>query len=364
MYLFNITPLLVESYSNSDYNAVFLEHEYEEFTKLIMAKHYQSNDMYNEIKCVENILGYSLISDDTSKLYTISKLTFSKMVIAFLLSKVTIWNEEDLRLYDELAESDKKMVSVLLGDRFDLEYNKKTAYCLKIALDETLTLLKQVSHLFDSQGILQPSKTYMINILPNDAFHLKGWSKDNNRQFEYDSDALKKSLQDNLNKVQDIDYDYLNSIVNDVNQFNQDGLNSTLIQHCMICYLKEYYFLEYEKYFAKGNLTRSQNENKKPQFKIDQIALKYAYESIQITRENGNEIAKEYGHNSGEKLFQRYTYYSSAANRKGRPNPCTSRKLDNKIKLIESIIDLLPEGKKERAIDEVLILKKIYDADY
>jgi hypothetical protein len=76
------------------------------------------------------------------------------------------------------------------------------------------------------------------------------------------------------------------------------------------------------------------------------------------------EKAKEYGHNSGEKLFQRYTYYSSAANRKGRPNPCTSRKLDNKIKLIESIIDLLPEGKKERAIDEVLILKKIYDADY
>ncbi len=102
----------------------------------------------------------------------------------------------------------------------------------------------------------------------------------------------------------------------------------------------------------------------KPELKIDQIALKYAYEGLQITRENGNEIAKEYGHNSGEKLFQRFTYFSSSANRKGKPNLCTPKKLDNKIKLIESIIELLPTDKQERAKDEVLILKKIYEAEY
>jgi hypothetical protein len=102
----------------------------------------------------------------------------------------------------------------------------------------------------------------------------------------------------------------------------------------------------------------------KPELKIDQIALKYAYEGLQITRENGNEIAKEYGHNSGEKLFQRFTYFSSSANRKGKPKLCTPRTLDNKIKLIESIIELLPTDKQERAKDEASILKKIYEAEY
>jgi hypothetical protein len=102
----------------------------------------------------------------------------------------------------------------------------------------------------------------------------------------------------------------------------------------------------------------------KPELKIDQIALKYAYEGLQITRENGNDIAKEYGHNSGEKLFQRFTYFSSLANRKGKPNLCTPKKLDNKIKLIESIIELLPTNKQERVKDEVSILKKIYETEY
>src|SRR5690606_29852824 len=102
----------------------------------------------------------------------------------------------------------------------------------------------------------------------------------------------------------------------------------------------------------------------KPELKIDQIALKYAYEGMQITRENGNEIAKQYGHNSGEKLFQRFTYFSSSANRKGKPIPCTPKKLDNKIKLIESIIELLPTDRQERAKDEVSILKTIYQAEY
>jgi hypothetical protein len=102
----------------------------------------------------------------------------------------------------------------------------------------------------------------------------------------------------------------------------------------------------------------------KPELKINQIALKYAYEGSQITRKNGNEIAKEYGHNSGEKLFQKFTYFSSPANRKGKPNLCTPKKLDNKIKLIESIIELLPTDKQGRAKDEVSMLKKIYESEY
>lgn len=115
---------------------------------------------------------------------------------------------------------------------------------------------------------------------------------------------------------------------------------------------------------CEHNLPPQQTETKTDKLKVNQIALIHVYEGKQITRENGNDIAKEYGHNSGEKLFQRFTYYSSSANRKGKPNLCTPKKLDNKIKLIESIIELLPTDKQERAKDEVSILKKIYEAEY
>jgi len=101
-----------------------------------------------------------------------------------------------------------------------------------------------------------------------------------------------------------------------------------------------------------------------PELKIDQIALKYAYEGLQITRKNGNEIAKQYGYSSGEKLFNNFSYFSSASNRKGTPTQCTAKKLDNKIKLIESIIELLPKDKQGRARKEVLILKEIYEKEY
>lgn len=129
-------------------------------------------------------------------------------------------------------------------------------------------------------------------------------------------------------------------------------------------HISELHFKETDYYYPFPKLEYTPHQTETEKLKIDQIALKYAYEGLQITRENGNDIAKEYGHNSGEKLFQRFTYYSSSANRKGKPNLCTPKKLDNKIKLIESIIELLPTDKQERAKDEVSILKKIYEAEY
>lgn len=110
--------------------------------------------------------------------------------------------------------------------------------------------------------------------------------------------------------------------------------------------------------------TEFECHQEKTKLKIDQIALKYVYEGAQITRRNGTQIAKKHGHNSGEKLFQRFTFYSSTANRKGRPMPCTAKKLQNKIELLNSVIDLLPELLKSKAIDEVNILKSIYESEF
>lgn len=107
-----------------------------------------------------------------------------------------------------------------------------------------------------------------------------------------------------------------------------------------------------------------QQKASKASLTINQIALLCVYNEIHITRVNSDKIAVDNGHTSGEKLFQRYTYYSSLANRKGLPPNCTRKKLSNKIELIESIILLLPESKRQKPLDEVFILKNIFEAEY
>jgi len=101
-----------------------------------------------------------------------------------------------------------------------------------------------------------------------------------------------------------------------------------------------------------------------PDLSINQIALKSVYEGLQVTRENADGIVKQYNHNSGEKLFQRFTHYSNTQNRKGKPNPPTTKKFQNKIELFESVIELLPEPNKQRAIDELNILKKLFESEF
>lgn len=115
-------------------------------------------------------------------------------------------------------------------------------------------------------------------------------------------------------------------------------------------------------FLNNDNAFEDKLKNKK--YTISQIALKYVYENNSITRENGNSIALKYGHNSGEKLFQKFTHYSSTANRKGKPNLCTKKKMQNKIDLIESVIKIISDNKKHRAIDEVNILKTILENEF
>ncbi len=133
------------------------------------------------------------------------------------------------------------------------------------------------------------------------------------------------------------------------------------ISHYLTAYILHRYKKELERIITGKSIGVAKTT---PTLSLNQIALKYVYESKQITRENGNEIARQYGHTSGEKLFQQYTYYSSAANRKGKPTPLTQKKLSNKIELIESVIAILPTDKKQRAVDELKILKSIFDTEY
>lgn len=108
-------------------------------------------------------------------------------------------------------------------------------------------------------------------------------------------------------------------------------------------------------------------ETKTDKLTVPQIALIYIYEGIQITRENAGEIAAAHGYTakkSGEGLFQDYTKYCSTANRKGKPTPCTPKKLKNKIKFFESVVNHLSDKNKQRAIDEIKILETIFENEF
>ncbi len=110
-----------------------------------------------------------------------------------------------------------------------------------------------------------------------------------------------------------------------------------------------------------------QVEAKNDKLKVPQIALIHVYEGVQITRNNAGKIAAKYGYtskSSGEGLFQDYTNYCSTANRKGRPTPCTPKKLKNKIELFESVVNHLSENNKQRAVDEIQMLKTLFENEY
>lgn len=107
-----------------------------------------------------------------------------------------------------------------------------------------------------------------------------------------------------------------------------------------------------------------QNNEDDKKLDLPQIALIYVYEGEKITRENGDEIARRFKHNSGERLYQKFTYYRSRANRKGKTNPYTKKKMQYKIKLFESILEFLHEPNKQRALDEINILKINYKNDF
>ena len=128
-----------------------------------------------------------------------------------------------------------------------------------------------------------------------------------------------------------------------------------------------YYYRAWCLVFSQNHLfsplfkTLSNNPclNNESKLSINQIALKHVYENIAICRQNSNDLAKQYGHSSGEKLYQRFNFYSSRANRKGIPSNCTLKKLENKISLMESVIEIISDEFKQKAKDEVNILKSI-----
>jgi len=117
-----------------------------------------------------------------------------------------------------------------------------------------------------------------------------------------------------------------------------------------------------KKQFKQFKKEKKDSEIKKPEFTIRQIALKLVYEDKTVSENNCDEIIKQFGHNSGRKLYLRFNYYHKLVNRTGDPG--TPTKMNNKINLIESVIKTLPENRRSKAKDELNILKARFDSEY
>ncbi|MCS5488917.1 hypothetical protein [Algoriphagus limi] len=106
-------------------------------------------------------------------------------------------------------------------------------------------------------------------------------------------------------------------------------------------------------------ISPNKNDRNTSRLTIDQIALKLYYEFFKdkksLTRELAMQIIKEYGLCSGDKLYQRHTFYAKKTNRLAVPE--TRKKLENKIQLFNSVIDILPNDYKKIAQEELETIK-------
>lgn len=139
-------------------------------------------------------------------------------------------------------------------------------------------------------------------------------------------------------------------------------------RHVMSLGASETMLKEFDRIIAEEkheiDLNKLQKTNKNPVLSISQIALLFVYKGDSITKINMDLIANDYGHRSGHKLYQKFSEYSSPANRKAKPDPLSKKKLQNKINLFESVIELLPIEKQGRIKDEVNILKQFFETEY
>lgn len=181
-----------------------------------------------------------------------------------------------------------------------------------------------------------------------------------------------RELFDNYRMIGGNPFEWLHFTFENVNM-NPQNLRKdliTTIEKALIEWIEIWEKMPVDYLYLNTNpeaLPPQQIETKTDRLKVPQIALIHVYEGKQITRENAGEIAAKHGYtakNSGEGLFQDYTNYCSTANRKGRPTPCTPKKLKNKIELFESVINYLSDNNKQRAIDEINILRTIFENEY
>ncbi len=108
--------------------------------------------------------------------------------------------------------------------------------------------------------------------------------------------------------------------------------------------------IEYDKEFLKENIELPEIiKADGTKFTLNEIALIHIYKREPINKDNCHEIAKSYGW-KGQKLLLNY---NELLKNRLETSTLTHRTLSNRIDLINSIIDYLPEDKKTKPKDEI-----------
>jgi hypothetical protein len=173
-----------------------------------------------------------------------------------------------------------------------------------------------------------------------------------------------KDKNQNSSEITNFIFTYKNN--NSKSEMKKSVLINEKIDECTereILYFCINMYLDFSKIeeFLKGKFNHNLPKEIKLQkpdntkLSLNGLALKYFYEGIFINRENANKYLEGTGHTSGDALYNDYIKWSDKQNRKSDPEGKV--KLKNKIKLFETVIDLLPENKKAKAIDELNIIK-------
>jgi hypothetical protein len=110
--------------------------------------------------------------------------------------------------------------------------------------------------------------------------------------------------------------------------------------------------------YLSGKLSNEPTAKAKPKFNLRQIALIYVYRNEQISDENANSIAMQYGYKSGQKLQRHYNQYFKTRDRTGDEG--TKRKNENKYNFIESVLPYLEGDEKNKAKNELEIINRNY----
>jgi hypothetical protein len=115
----------------------------------------------------------------------------------------------------------------------------------------------------------------------------------------------------------------------------------------------------FEPMFKAGTLEGAK-KNIKVQLSVDQVAIMRLFNNEPVTKENHNEIALQYGHTSGHKLYLRYNWYAKGSNRKASES--SIEKLLNKIKRFEGVVPYVIANRQSKILDEITALEHLKGA--
>jgi hypothetical protein len=163
-----------------------------------------------------------------------------------------------------------------------------------------------------------------------------------------------------LDEIKESDKSKLISFFRDYNQAFEDVCTTRPILNRTVFESRYNRFRQY----ALATILDPKNSSDfpKPKYKgtasltIKEIALKLAYEYASVTEANMDFLAESFGHTSGRKLYLEFNRVNTPSKRISDPDQ-TRLVLENKIKRVKKVIEILADEFKAKASDEVKILE-------